>query len=305
MAPYQCNNRRQYGSHFSYLRWPAIRCSPASPYPAEDAEEPGELEHVLVTARLQPISIGEVGSSVTVITREEIEQKQVKYLSELLRDVPGFSVSQSGGAGSQTQVRVRGAEANQLLVLMDGVRANDPAASGEFQYQFALTSNIERIEIIRGPQSATWGSDAIAGVINIIRKKDVEEQYLSGNVEAGSFDTFNASVDGGYSGKVFQISGGLSYLDTDGTNVSRSGNEKDGAENTTGNIALEFDAGDAFSLRFSGQLIDARNEYDDIRLLCHGSARGRRPGNGNQSGFPDRRATLRPRKPTRGQAVFL
>ena len=124
---------------------------------------------------------------MTVITAEEIEQKQVKYLSELLRDVPGFSVSQAGGAGSQTQVRVRGAEANQLLVLMDGVRANDPAASGEFQYQFALTSNIERIEIIRGPQSATWGSDAVAGVINIIRKKDVENQYLSGNVEAGSF----------------------------------------------------------------------------------------------------------------------
>jgi len=236
----------------------------------ENAEEAEELEHVLVTARLEPISIGDIGSSVTVITREEIEQKQVKYLSELLRDVPGFSVSQAGGAGSQTQVRVRGAEANQLLVLMDGVRANDPAASGEFQYQFALTSNIERIEIIRGPQSATWGSDAIAGVINIIRKKDVENQYLSANVEAGSFDSFNASVDGGYSGKVFQITGGLSYLDTDGTNVSRTGNENDGAENTTGNIALEFDAGDAFSLRFSGQWIDATSEYDDFDYFVTG-----------------------------------
>jgi len=117
------------------------------------AEDSLELEHVLVTARIEPISVGDIGSSVTVITREEIEKKQVRYLSDLLRDVPGFSVSQSGGAGSQTQVRVRGAEANQLLVLMDGVRANDPAASGEFQYQFALTSNIERIEIIRGPQS--------------------------------------------------------------------------------------------------------------------------------------------------------
>lgn len=233
-------------------------------------EETAELEHVLVTARLQPISIGEIGSSVTVITREEIEQKQVKYLSELLRDVPGFTVSQAGGAGSQTQLRVRGAEANQLLVLMDGVRANDPAASGEFQYQFALTSNIERIEIIRGPQSATWGSDAIAGVINIIRRKDVEDKYLSGNFEAGSFDSFNASVDGGYSGKVFHISGGLSYLDTDGTNLSRTGNEKDGAQNTTGNIALEFEASDAFSVRFSGLWIDASNEYDDIDYVDTG-----------------------------------
>jgi vitamin B12 transporter len=234
------------------------------------ADDALDLEHVLVTARLQPITVGEIGSSVTVITSTEIEQKQVKYLSELLRDIPGFAVSQSGGPGSQTQVRVRGAEANQLLVLMDGVRANDPAASGEFQYQFALTSNIERIEIIRGPQSATWGSDAIAGVINIIRKKDVNDKYLSGNVETGSFDSFNASVDGGYSGEVFRVNGGLSYLDTDGSNVSRTGNEKDGANNTTGNISLEFDAGDALSLRFSGQWIDASSEYDDIDYFVTG-----------------------------------
>jgi vitamin B12 transporter len=234
------------------------------------AVEAIELDELVVTSGLQPISISDVASSITIITREEIEQKQVKYLSELLRDIPGFSVNQAGGAGAQTQVRVRGAEANQLLVLMDGIRANDPALSGEFQYQFALTSNIERIEIIRGPQSATWGSDAMAGVINIIRKKDVANNYLSGNIEAGSFNSVNAAVDGGYSGDVFQIDGGLSYLDTDGTNISRSGNEKDGAENTTGNIALEFDAGEAFRFRFSGQLVDASSEYDDIDYFMTG-----------------------------------
>ena len=234
------------------------------------AEETLELDDLLVTASLRPISINDVASSVTIITREEIEQKQVKYLAELLRDVPGFAVSQAGGAGSQTQIRVRGAEANQLLVLIDGVRANDPAASGEFQYQFALTSNIERIEIIRGPQSATWGSDAMAGVINIIRKKDINNSYISGTIEAGSFDTINVGVDGGYSGDVFHLSGGLSYLDTDGTNISRTGNEKDGAENTTGNIALEFDAGENFSLRFSGQMTDAISEYDDIDYFVTG-----------------------------------
>ncbi len=229
-----------------------------------------ELDDMVVTAGLQPISINDVASSITIITRAEIEQKQVKYLSELLRDVPGFSVSQAGGVGSQTQIRVRGAEANQLLVLIDGVRANDPAASDEFQYQFALTSNIERIEIIRGPQSATWGSDAMAGVINIIRKRDADSSYITGNVEAGSFSTLNAGVDGGYTGDIFHIYGGLSYLDTDGTNISRTGNEKDGAENTTGNIALEFDAGDAFSLRFSGQMTDATSEYDDIDYFVTG-----------------------------------
>jgi len=234
------------------------------------AEESLQLDDMLVTASLQPISAQDVASSVTVITREEIEQKQVKYLSDLLRSVPGFSVSQAGGIGSQTQVRVRGAEANHLLVLIDGVRANDPAASDEFQYQFALTANIERIEIIRGPQSAIWGSDAVAGVINIIRKKNVENGHLSGSVETGSFSTLNASVDGGYVGENFRINGGLSYLDTDGTNISRTGTEKDGTENTNGNIALEFDAGDAVKLRFSGNILETTSEYDDIDYFVTG-----------------------------------
>ena len=234
------------------------------------ADEALELDDMLVTASLQPISINDVASSVTIITREEIEQRQVKYLSDLLRDVPGFAVSQAGGPGTQTQIRVRGAEANQLLVLIDGVRANDPALSDEFPYQYALTANIERIEIIRGPQSATWGGDAMAGVINIIRKKDINANYLAGNIEGGSFSTFNASLDGGYSGEKFRVNGGLAYFDSDGTNISRQGSEKDGAENTTVNLDVEFDAGDSIVLRFSGQAVDATSEFDDIDYFVTG-----------------------------------
>ena len=234
------------------------------------AEEVIELENLLVTAGLQPISINDVASSVTIITRAEIEQRQVKYLSDLLRDIPGFAVSQQGAVGTLTQVRVRGAEANQLLVLIDGVRANDPAQGDEFPFQYALSSNIERIEIIRGPQSATWGGDAMAGVINIIRKKDVVGHYLSGNIEGGSFSTINASLDGGYSGESFRLTGGLSYFDSDGANISRQGNEKDGAENTTANLDLEFDLGESFLLRFSGQAVDAKSEFDDLDFFVTG-----------------------------------
>lgn len=234
------------------------------------AEDALELDDLLVTARLQPISANDVASSVTVITREDIEQRQVKYLSDLLRDVPGFAVSQAGGAGSLTQIRVRGAEANQLLVLIDGVRANDPAVGDEFQYQYALTSNIERIEIIRGPQSATWGSDAMAGVINIIHKKNVSNSYLGGNVEAGSFKTINLGLDGGYSGEMFSINGGISHNDTDGTNISRVGNEKDGAENTSANLSLEIDTGNALVFGFSGQVVDASTDFDEIDFFVTG-----------------------------------
>jgi len=234
------------------------------------AEDILQLDDMLVTGGLQPISVNDVAGSVTIITRAEIEQRQVKYLSDLLRDVPGFAVSQAGGPGTQTQIRVRGAEANQLLVLIDGVRANDPASGDEFPYQYALTANIERIEIIRGPQSATWGSDAMAGVINIIRKKNVDSHYISGNLEAGSFNSLSAGVDGGYSGESFRVTGGLSYFESDGTNISRQGSEKDGASNTTANLDLEIDATDALILRFSGQAVDATSDYDAVDYFVTG-----------------------------------
>lgn len=227
-------------------------------------EEPLQLDELLVSAALQPVSARDVASSVTVITREQIEQRQVKYLSDLLRDVPGFAVSQSGGPGTLTQVRVRGAEANQLLVLIDGIRANDPASGDEFQFQFATTANIERIEIIRGPQSAIWGTDALAGVINIIRRKDIEENYLAARAEYGSFDSFDLALDGGVTQDRFSLSGGLAYMDTEGTNISRQGGEEDGADNTTANLALEIDLSDAWAVQLSGLHVDARSDFDDF-----------------------------------------
>lgn len=234
------------------------------------AEEPAELDDLVVTAGLEPVSIQDVASSITIITREEIEQRQVKYLADLLRDVPGFAVSQAGGPGTQTQVRVRGAEANQLLVLMDGVRANDPASADEFQFQYASTANIERIEIIRGPQSAIWGTDALAGVVNIIRRKDVNSQYLNANAEYGSFNSLDVGVNGGLSRGGLQISGGISYLDTDGTNISREGLEDDGARNTNANIALELAATESLDLTFTGQHVSAETDFDDTDFVDTG-----------------------------------
>ena len=233
-------------------------------------EEATELDDLVVTAGLEPISIRDVASSVTVISREEIEQRQVKYLADLLRTVPGFSVSQAGGPGSLTQVRVRGAEANQLLVLIDGIRANDPASADEFQFQYALTSNIERIEIIRGPQSATWGTDALAGVINIIRRKDVSGKYLAATAEYGSFDSLDLGVNGGVSTDRYQLNGGVAYVETDGINVSREGDEKDGSRNTTANLALDFKATESVQFSFSGQSVNARTDFDDSDFVVTG-----------------------------------
>ncbi len=233
-------------------------------------EEPAALDDVVVTASLAPLSARDVGSSITVITREEIEQRQVKFVGDLLRDVPGFNVSQAGGPGAQTQVRVRGSEANQVLVLIDGIRANDPAAADEFQWQYALTSDVERIEIVRGPQSSIWGSDAVAGVINIIRKKDAPASYLAGTAEFGSFSTTDLAVDGAWSNSAVRLRGGLAYYESDGITAALAGTEKDGTDNTTANLGLEWDITAAIELLASVQSVDASNQFDDFDFFGTG-----------------------------------
>jgi len=233
-------------------------------------DEPLELEEFVVTAALVPVVIDEIAGSLTVITRQEIEQSQARFLSDLLRDVPGFAVSQSGGQGSQTQVRVRGSEANHVLVMVDGVRVNDPASSDEFQYQYALGSDIERVEIMRGPQSATWGTDALSAVINIILKKSTDARQFSITAEGGSFDTRTAHLNAAGYTQSGRFWAGLSHLESDGINISRSGSERDGVENLTFNVGGEFSIGTAVSLSLAGRFVDASSEFDEIDFLVSG-----------------------------------
>ena len=127
------------------------------------------LPETVVTATRVETPIEQVGSAVTVITAEELERRQVRFVSDVLRDVPGVAVNRSGVAGNLTQVRIRGSEPNQSLVVIDGVRVNNPNGNG-FDFNSLLNLEIERIEVLRGPSSVLWCSDAIGGVINIITK---------------------------------------------------------------------------------------------------------------------------------------
>ena len=162
-------------------------------------EEP--VDNIVVSASRAPSPQVSVGSATTVITREQIELRQSRYVTDLLRSVPGFAVSQVGARGSQTQVRVRGAEANHVLVLIDGVRANDPASGDEFRWETLSTSNVERIEIVRGPQSSLWGSDALAGVVHVITRSGSAGGEIEAYGEGGSNSTLNAGVNGGTGGE--------------------------------------------------------------------------------------------------------
>ena len=233
-----------------------------------DSEE--EIDNIIVSAARSPIAESGLGSSLTVIDREQIELRQSRYVTDLLRSVPGFAVSQVGTFGSQTQVRVRGSEANHVLVLIDGVRANDPASGDEFRWELLSTSDIERIEIVRGPQSSLWGSDAVAAVVHVITRSGNGGSGLGAYAEGGSHDTANGGISGALGGDRWSLGIGVDRLDTDGTNVSRSGTEDDGSDMTTASLTSTFEASPDIDLTFGLRAVDALSQFDPVDFLGTG-----------------------------------
>jgi len=237
----------------------------AGALPAVAQEDVESLPEVVVSASRVPVAPEEVGSAVTVITGEEMERKQVRVLADVLREVPGLAVNRSGGAGTFTQVRIRGAEGNQTLVIIDGVEVNDPSGGSEFDFGTLLAADIERVEVLRGPQSALYGSDAIGGVINIITKKGRGPAVGSFSLEGGSFATGNgsASVRGG--GDDYHFSLGVTGFRTDGVSIapeSEGNSEKDGYWNQTFNVKLGATPIENLDLELSGRFVKSSVETD-------------------------------------------
>ncbi|MCI0516211.1 MAG: TonB-dependent receptor [Woeseiaceae bacterium] len=228
------------------------------------------VDNILVTGSRSPLSRINVGSSTTVITRDQIERKQARYVTDLLRAVPGFAISQSGTFGSLTQVRVRGAEANHVLVLIDGVRANDPASGDEFRWEFLSTSNVERIEIVRGPQSSLWGSDAVAAVVNVITRSGDERNDVSAYVESGSYDTLNGGLQGGNAGGNWSLAYGLERLGTGGSNVSRTGDELDDSDMTSASLSGVYRPTGNLTIDMGLRSVDAWSQFDSTDFVVTG-----------------------------------
>ena len=170
---------------------------------AQDMNDP--TEHVVVTAsRLGAIRTDLLGSSATVLEPLDLQLRQTTILSDVLRDVPGVAVSRAGPIGGFTQVRIRGAESNHTLTLIDGIKASDPFY-GEFDFATLLADEVAKVEVLRGEQSALYGSDAIGGVIQYITATGAEAPGIRGRMEGGSFDTIDGSL------RAAGVSGGLDY----------------------------------------------------------------------------------------------
>jgi vitamin B12 transporter len=219
-----------------------------------------------------------VVGSMTIIGRQEIERRQWRTLGDALQNVPGLHVVQAGGPGKQTSVFTRGTESNHTLVLLDGIEISDPSSpSNAFDYSYLSTDNVERIEILRGPQSTLYGSDAIGGVIKIVTRKGTDETRtssraaqqggprLSGWAERGSFNTTQArgSLHGVRGPADYSLS--FSDLHTRGTtSISEDlgGHERDGYDNRTVSGRLGLEPTDWFELDVVGRFIDDDNELD-------------------------------------------
>lgn len=234
----------------------------ASPAWAEDAEilitDP--LPEVVVTATRIP-AIAQRTPGARVIDARAIEQRGAVFAADILADVPGLSVVRSGAFGGPTQVRIRGANPGKTLVLVDGVPVNDAAEiNGAYDFSGFELGDIERIEVLSGPQSSLWGSDAIGGVIAFTTR---EVDGVRAEAEAGSFDTLRGRLAAGVANDTYAVGAWVSRFSTDGISAADEADgatEADGFDNTTigarGRYALSTTA------RIDGSLRWSRSEAD-------------------------------------------
>ena len=222
------------------------------------------LKPIEVTATRTTAKEKNLTGAVTVITQEEIKRKQHMQVKDILREQLGINVVSSGPMGSQTSVFMRGANSQATLVMIDGVQVNANTTGG-FDFSNLQMDNIERIEILRGPQSTLWGADAVGGVINIVTKRGKGEPTHTIAFEAGSFETFKETFSSlGALGK-FDYSLSVSRTDSDGfsaANEERGATEDDGYGNTTLSTRLGYNFLADGRIDFIGRYIKSRSDFD-------------------------------------------
>ena len=250
-----------------------LLADPANAQTAPPDDTPILDDEIVVTATRSKEKLTEVGSSVTVLTRAEIELRAKTTLSELLRTVPGVGVVRGGGPGQLTSVFVRGGSSSQTLVLLDGLRVNDPSTGG-FDFANLSTDQIERIEIVRGPQSTLYGSEAMAGVIQIVTRRGQGRAGgglgVEGLVEAGGDDhqRLRLALDGAGPGADWRLT--VSDQQTDGVSAAseaRGNTEVDPSENTTVTAQLGFATGADGRLDLTVRSYDSEVANDGFDFL--------------------------------------
>jgi vitamin B12 transporter len=228
------------------------------------------LETITVTsATKSDKSIQDVTSNVEVITKQEIEEKHFTTVVEALNTVSGISFVSNGGIGNTSNVYLRGMDTKGILVLIDGVRYQDPSNTSGAAFSHLMISDIERIEVIKGAQSSVWGADASAGVINIITKEAQNGTHVSFNSELGSFQTKKYGMSVSNKTNKYNVKLSADRVLTDGFSSQVfygdkvDDYEKDGYRNTTVNFKGAYNLTDSDSVGFNYNHINSFVAYDD------------------------------------------
>ena len=235
------------------------------------AAEPGAVAvapdqpEIVVTASLAPVPRQTSPATATVIDAERIEALGEPLALNLLRLVPSVSVASSGPPGSQAQLRIRGGEANHTLLLIDGIRFNDPASGNEARFELLSNEGVGRIEVVRGPQSALYGAEAIGGVVALQTGRTRAGTGASAAAEGGGKDYRRLSASGGHETEraAFGIYGG--YQESDGIDSFAAGatnGERDGYSNLTFGASARSGKVDGFSVAAAGRFTEALSEFD-------------------------------------------
>ncbi len=199
------------------------------------AADQESIARIVVTATRAPADLASVGDSITVLSAEQTRESQKTTVADLLSMTPGVGVSRNGGLGGTTSLRIRGAETDHTVVLINGVKLNDPASvGGAFDFANLLIDDVSRIEVLRGAQSTLWGSQAIGGVVNIVTPEPSGPLTTTLDVQGGSLGTLQAMARAQAGSERFGWRVGVGYLTTDGISAfaaDRGGREDDGYRN--------------------------------------------------------------------------
>lgn len=221
---------------------------------------PIDTNEIVITASRAPEKESETPASVTVIDATRIERLAEPLARALLRLVPSASVSSSGPAGSLTDVRIRGAEANHTLLFIDGIRANDPATGDQPRFDLLSADIVSRVEVVRGPQSALWGSDAIGGVVAVNGLASVNGYAAS--AETGSFGFRRLGGSASASSETGSIATAAGWQEAEGINSVQGPGDKDGYRNLSGRVRGTWKLSPNVELGVAGFAIAARSQFD-------------------------------------------
>ncbi|HEV8407677.1 MAG TPA: TonB-dependent receptor [Sphingomicrobium sp.] len=222
---------------------------------------PIDTDQIVITASRAPETQSQSPASVTIIDSQEIERLDEPLVADLLRLTPSAAVTDIGPAGSLTEVRIRGSEANHTLLFVDGIKINDPASGDAPRFELLNADLASRIEIVRGPQSALWGSDAIGGVIAVNGLDHAPGYGVS--AEGGSFGLARASASGAVTGAKADVSGAIGWQSAAGIDsFGALGGDKDGYRNLSGRLRGTYAISPAVRLGAAAIMLTGMSQFD-------------------------------------------